>query len=169
MEQAQERKNLSPSHIDVTASAQAPGGSVTASAQAPRGKLTEVDAGAGPVVVHGPICRSVAPVLNRVGDKWSMLVVMLLADGPRRFSELKRAIDGISQRMLTLTLRNLERDGLLTRTVTPSIPPRVDYELTELGDSLREPVQGLGAWAMAHIDCIRASQDRYDAAQDASA
>ena len=114
------------------------------------------------VAVHGPICRSVAPVLNRVGDKWSMLIVMLLARGPKRFSELKRAIDGISQRMLTLSLRNLERDGLVSRHVTPTIPPRVDYELTELGQSLREPVQGLGAWAMAHIDCIRAAQQRYD-------
>ena len=114
--------------------------------------------------IHGPICRSVAPVLNRVGDKWSMLIVMLLADGPKRFMELKRAIDGISQRMLTLSLRNLERDGLVSRTVTPPIPPRVDYELTELGLSLREPDQALGAWAMAHIDCIRAAQARFDSA-----
>jgi len=113
-------------------------------------------------IPHGPICRSVAPVLNRVGDKWSMMIVMLLGDGPMRFMELKRAIDGISQRMLTLSLRNLERDGLVSRTVTPTIPPRVDYELTDLGMSLREPVQGLGAWAMAHIGCIRAAQERYD-------
>ena len=140
MDQAQERKNLFAGHKDVTSSL---------------------------VAVHGPICRSVAPVLNRVGDKWSMLIVMLLARGPKRFSELKRAIDGISQRMLTLSLRNLERDGLVSRHVTPSIPPRVDYELTELGVSLREPVQRLGAWAMAHIDCIRAAQQRYDAEQDA--
>jgi DNA-binding HxlR family transcriptional regulator len=108
-------------------------------------------------------CRNVAPVLNRVGDKWSMLIVMILADGPKRFSELKRAIDGISQRMLTLTLRGLERDGLVTRTVTPTIPPRVDYELTEIGRSLREPVRALGDWAIAHIDCIRAAQQRFDA------
>lgn len=139
MDHAQERTNLSPGDRDVTASL---------------------------VAVHGPICRSVAPVLNRVGDKWSMLIVMLLSRGPKRFSELKRAIEGISQRMLTLSLRNLERDGLVSRTVTPTIPPRVDYELTELGLSLREPVQGLGAWAMAHIDCIRAAQERYDALVD---
>jgi DNA-binding HxlR family transcriptional regulator len=120
-------------------------------------------------IPHGPICRSVAPVLNRVGDKWSMMIVMLLGDGPKRFMELKRAIDGISQRMLTLSLRNLERDGLVSRTVTPTIPPRVDYELTELGQSLREPVQGLGAWAMAHIGCIRAAQERYDTVADAEA
>ena len=143
MDHAQERKNLSPSHSNVTTP-------TTAESAA----------------IHGPVCRSVAPVLNRVGDKWSMLIVMLLSDGPRRFMELKRAIDGISQRMLTLSLRNLERDGLVTRHVTPTIPPRVDYELTELGISLREPVQGLGQWAMAHIDCIRAAQARYDAAQD---
>ena len=112
-------------------------------------------------------CRNVAPVLNRVGDKWSMLIVMMLADGPRRFSELKRAIDGISQRMLTLSLRGLERDGLVTRTVTPTIPPRVDYELTELGASLREPVKALGEWAFEHIACIRAAQARFDAIADA--
>ena len=108
-------------------------------------------------------CRNVAPVLNRVGDKWSMLIVMMLADGPRRFNALKRAIDGISQRMLTLSLRGLERDGLVTRTVTPSIPPRVDYALTELGISLRQPVKALGQWAFEHIDCIRAAQARFDA------
>jgi len=155
MDAAQERKNLSPSHTFVTASEQAPRGGVTTPTTAEQ------------AAIHGPVCRSVAPVLNRVGDKWSMLIVMLLSDGPKRFMELKRAIDGISQRMLTLSLRNLERDGLVTRTVTPSIPPRVDYELTELGISLRQPVQGLGAWAVAHIDCIRAAQERFDAAQDA--
>ena len=109
-------------------------------------------------------CRNVAPVLNRVGDKWSMLIVMILSDGSKRFSELKRAIDGISQRMLTLTLRGLERDGLVTRTVTPTIPPRVDYELTELGVGLRRPVRELGDWAIAHIACIRAAQEKFDAA-----
>ena len=111
-------------------------------------------------------CKNVAPVLNRVGDKWSMLIVMILAAGPKRFSELKRAIDGISQRMLTLSLRGLERDGLVTRTVTPSIPPRVDYELTELGVSLRGPVKALGEWAIEHIACIRAAQQRFDAIAD---
>ncbi len=112
-------------------------------------------------------CKNVAPVLNRVGDKWSMLIVMILSTGPRRFSELKREIDGISQRMLTLSLRGLERDGLLTRTVTPTIPPRVDYELTELGISLRAPVKALGDWAIEHIACIRAAQQKYDATADA--
>ncbi len=111
-------------------------------------------------------CRRVTPVLNRVGDKWSMQVVMQLARGSKRFSELKRALDGVSQRMLTLTLRGLERDGLVSRHVTPSIPPRVDYELTDLGNSLREPVIALGQWANEHIDCIKAAQERYDAAQE---
>jgi DNA-binding HxlR family transcriptional regulator len=111
-------------------------------------------------------CRNVAPVLNRVGDKWSMLIVMILSDGPRRFNELKRLVDGISQRMLTLSLRGLERDGLVTRKVTPSIPPRVDYALSELGQSLREPVSALGEWAIAHIACIRAAQAAFDARGD---
>jgi len=91
---------------------------------------------------------------------------MALSFGSRRFSELKRELDGISQRMLTLSLRGLERDGLITRTVTPTIPPRVDYELTELGLSLRTPVKALGQWASDHIDCIRAAQERFDAEQD---
>ena len=108
-------------------------------------------------------CRNVQPVLSRVGDKWSVLIVMILSQGPRRFNELKRQIDGISQRMLTLTLRGLERDGLVTRTVEASVPPKVTYALTELGESLREPVEALGQWAMAHIACIRAAQDRFDA------
>lgn len=112
-------------------------------------------------------CKNVAPVLNRVGDKWSMMIVMMLSGGAMRFSELKRAIDGISQRMLTLSLRGLERDGLVTRTVTPTIPPRVDYELTELGVSLRQPVKILGDWAIEHIACIRAAQARFDSATDA--
>ena len=86
-------------------------------------------------------CRAVASVLARVGDKWSVLVIMMLIEGPMRFNELKRKIGGISQRMLTLTLRGLERDGLVTRTVFPTIPPRVDYELTDLGRGLAQPVE----------------------------
>ena len=116
--------------------------------------------------LHLAGCKNVAPVLNRVGDKWSMLIVMVLATGDRRFSELKREIDGISQRMLTRSLRGLERDGLVSRTVTPTIPPRVDYALTELGVSLTTPVKALGDWAIAHIDCIRAAQARYDEQAD---
>jgi DNA-binding HxlR family transcriptional regulator len=110
----------------------------------------------------GSDCRGVADVLSRVGDKWSVLVIMLLGDGPRRFNELKRMIGGISQRMLTLTLRGLERDGLVTRTVFPTVPPRVDYELTDLGRGLSEPVKALGAWAHAHQPDIETSRLNYD-------
>ena len=107
-------------------------------------------------------CRAVASVLARVGDKWSVLVIMMLIDGPVRFNELKRKIGGISQRMLTLTLRGLERDGLVTRTVFPTIPPRVDYELTKLGRSLLEPVSGLGLWARQNRLAIQEARDRFD-------
>ncbi|MFB9265695.1 winged helix-turn-helix transcriptional regulator [Bradyrhizobium erythrophlei] len=108
-------------------------------------------------------CRAVASVLARVGDKWSVFVIMMLIEGPRRFNELKRAISGISQRMLTLTLRGLERDGLVTRTVFPTIPPRVDYELTDLGRGLAEPVKALGQWAFAHLPEIEGARREFDA------
>jgi DNA-binding HxlR family transcriptional regulator len=107
-------------------------------------------------------CRAVSDVLARIGDKWSVQAVMLLADEPRRFNELKRMIGDVSQRMLTLTLRGLERDGLVTRTVFPTIPPRVDYALTPLGQSLRGPVQALGAWAIAHKDVIAEARRAFD-------
>jgi DNA-binding HxlR family transcriptional regulator len=108
-------------------------------------------------------CRAISEVLARVGDKWTVLVVNLMGSGPKRFSEIKREVGGISQRMLTLTLRALERDGLVTRTVTPSIPPRVDYELTELGRSLLTPVQALGAWALSNREHIEQARRRFDA------
>ena len=104
----------------------------------------------------------VREVLNRVGDKWSVFIVGLLADGPKRFSELRRTIEGISQRMLTLTLRGLERDGLVTRTVYPTIPPRVEYQLTELGRTLRKPIQSLAKWAQENRERIQQSRNRYD-------
>jgi DNA-binding HxlR family transcriptional regulator len=107
-------------------------------------------------------CRPVTEILSRIGDKWSILIVMTLSSGPRRFSEIKRGIDGISQRMLTLTLKGLERDGLVRRTVTPSIPPRVDYELTKLGHSLREPVNALGRWAFANRPAILRAREIFD-------
>jgi DNA-binding HxlR family transcriptional regulator len=107
-------------------------------------------------------CRAVSAVLARVGDKWSVLIIMLLGEGPRRFNEIKRMVGGISQRMLTLTLRGLERDGLVTRTVFPTIPPRVDYELTDLGRSLCHPVMALGLWAREHQPDIAAAQARFD-------
>lgn len=111
-------------------------------------------------------CDQVRGVLARTSDKWSVLVIMLLGEGPRRFNEIKRQVDGVSQRMLTLTLRGLERDGLVIRTVTPSLPPRVDYELTPVGRSLLEPVRALGAWAMDHIACIQAARAEFDARAD---
>jgi DNA-binding HxlR family transcriptional regulator len=117
--------------------------------------------------LHEPSrCQIVSSVLARIGDKWSVLVVMQLGSGPRRFSELKRSIGSISQRMLTLTLRGLERDGLVTRTVTPSIPPRVDYELTELGRSLLDPVQAVGSWAFGNHEKIAEAQKAFDARGD---
>jgi DNA-binding HxlR family transcriptional regulator len=108
-------------------------------------------------------CRAVSSVLARVGDKWTVLIVALLGDGPKRFNEIKRLVGGISQRMLTLTLRGLERDGLVTRTVFPTVPPRVDYELTPLGRSLWEPVEALGAWARGNMVEIEAARERFDA------
>lgn len=107
-------------------------------------------------------CRAVGSILARVGDKWSVFVIMLLGNGPRRFNEIKRMVGGISQRMLTLTLRGLERDGLVTRTVFPTIPPRVDYELTELGRGLSKPVEVLGKWAYEHQAAIEAARAKFD-------
>jgi DNA-binding HxlR family transcriptional regulator len=112
-------------------------------------------------------CKAVSAILARVGDKWSVLIIMRLGEGSRRFNEIKRMIGGISQRMLTLTLRNLERDGLVKRTVTPSIPPRVDYELTDLGRDLLIPVAALGEWAILHQPCIQAARAHFDAANGA--
>lgn len=107
-------------------------------------------------------CRAVNSILSRIGDKWTVLIVMMLADGPRRFNELKRMIGGISQRMLTLTLRGLERDGFVSRTIFPTIPPRVDYELTPLGHSLREPIEAIGNWAFAHIPIVEEARAAFD-------
>jgi DNA-binding HxlR family transcriptional regulator len=108
-------------------------------------------------------CRAVSEVLARVGDKWTVLVVGTLGDGQKRFGELRRALGSISQRMLTLTLRGLERDGLVTRTVFPTVPPRVEYELTKLGHSLLKPVNGLGLWARENRAAIETARKRFDA------
>ena len=97
-------------------------------------------------------CRAVSSVLARVGDKWSVLIIVMLGNGPKRFNEIKRMVGGISQRMLTLTLRGLERDGLVKRTQFATIPPRVDYELTQLGRSLWDAVEPLGAWAQGSCE-----------------
>lgn len=123
----------------------------------------------GRAAAHLPsACPAVSSVLSRIGDKWTVLVVITLADGPRRFNELKRAIGGISQRMLTLTLRGLERDGFVSRTMFPTIPPRVDYELTELGHSLLGPVQALGNWAFANIPTVEQARMTFDERQTRS-
>jgi DNA-binding HxlR family transcriptional regulator len=104
----------------------------------------------------------VREVLDRVGDKWSVMVVVLLGQRTHRVNELHRAIEGISQRMLTLTVRALERDGLVTRTVHASVPPRVDYELTGLGRTLLVPLAALTDWADTHRGDIQAARDRHD-------
>jgi DNA-binding HxlR family transcriptional regulator len=107
-------------------------------------------------------CRAISSILARVGDKWTVLIVVLLGDGPKRFNEIKRMVGGISQRMLTFTLRGLERDGLVTRTVFPTTPPRVDYALTDLGSTLWEAVEPLGTWARAHLSEILNSRQQFD-------
>ncbi|MER7844193.1 helix-turn-helix domain-containing protein [Kitasatospora sp. NPDC096077] len=112
-------------------------------------------------------CRT-RVVLDIVGDKWSLLVVRNLSDGPRRFTELKRAVDGISQRMLTVTLRSLERDGILTRTVHEVMPPHVSYELTEMGITLRAATAPLLTWSVAHLARIDDARAAYDARTDPS-
>ena len=113
-------------------------------------------------------CLAIREVLNRVCDKWSVLIVGLLADGSKRFSELRRTIEGISQRMLTLTLKGLERDGLVTRTVYPTKPPRVEYQLTKLGRTLRKPIQALAKWAQENREEIQKARNRYDAGHSAN-
>ncbi len=107
-------------------------------------------------------CRAISSILALVGDKWTVLIVVLLGDGPKRFNEIKRMVGGISQRMLTFTLRGLERDGLVTRTVYPTTPQRVDYELTKLGSTLWKAVEPLGAWARDHVVEIHMSRERFD-------
>lgn len=108
----------------------------------------------------------VRDVLDRLGDAWSFLVVLRLTGGPHRFNALKRAVDGISQRMLTVTLRSLERDGLVSREVFPTTPPQVEYSLTDLGHSLAEPMAVLTRWASTHHGRIRATRAAYDAGRD---
>ncbi len=151
---------MEPKHTDVTTPVTTRGGLSHAEL------FSQIEKNGVESVTHA--CRPVTDILSRVGDKWSVMIVMLLGPGPKRFNEIRRAINGISQRMLTLTLRGLERDGLVTRTVTPSIPPRVDYELTELGQSLRCPIDALGEWAFANRDRIDAARARFDEAADRS-
>ncbi|MDU9367304.1 winged helix-turn-helix transcriptional regulator [Klebsiella sp. 141203] len=107
-------------------------------------------------------CRAVAETLSRIGDKWTVLVVYALRDGTLRYSEIRRAVSGISQRMLTLTLKGLERDGIIERTVYPTIPPCVEYKLTELGWSLLGPLQTLLQWAVDRRPLMVAARERFD-------
>jgi DNA-binding HxlR family transcriptional regulator len=126
--------------------------------------MSTASGGARPAAQEDP-CRT-REVLDIVGDKWSLLVVRNLSQGPRRFTELKRAIDGISQRMLTVTLRSLERDGILTRTVRNVMPPHVSYELTPMGRTLREATAPLLKWSTVHLAHIDAARAAYDARPD---
>ena len=118
------------------------------------------------IEIHDPAshdCRVLASIIGRAGDKWSVLIVVVLGQGPKRFSEIKRSVRGISQRMLTFTLRGLERDGLLTRTVTPTTPPRVDYKLTRLGSTLWRALEPFANWAQENMIEIVAARADFDA------
>jgi DNA-binding HxlR family transcriptional regulator len=107
-------------------------------------------------------CKALGNILDRVGDKWTVMVVGNLSDGPMRFNALQRAVAGVSHRMLTLTLRGLERDGLVSRTDFATVPPRVDYELTKLGHSLKEPLEILAQWAQANRSAIERARKAFD-------
>ena len=147
-----------PEHTEVTAHH-----SACSPSQAYQEHVVEVlQQGLGREGAQEQACQGVRGILARVGDKWSVLIVMLLGDGSRRFNEIKRLVEGISQRMLTMTLRGLERDGLVKRTVTPSNPPRVDYELTDLGLSLRCPIHALGSWAFENKSRIEEARREFD-------
>jgi DNA-binding HxlR family transcriptional regulator len=115
----------------------------------------------------GPAAISVSELLSRIGGKWTIFVMMELSEGPRRFSDLRRGIEGVSQKVLTTTLRDLERDGFVTRMVTPIIPPRVDYKLTALGRDLLGPVAALSAWAVSNRARVEGARERYDSAEAA--
>lgn len=106
-------------------------------------------------------CQASAEILDRIGDKWTVMVVVALEQGPLRYNEIRRVVAGISQRMLTLTLKGLERDGLINRTMYPTIPPRVDYELTELGNRLMVPLQSLYDWAAKHRPAMLAARKKF--------
>ncbi|MCU1793885.1 winged helix-turn-helix transcriptional regulator [Pectobacterium polaris] len=113
-------------------------------------------------------CKAIAQVLDRIGDKWTVMVVGVISGGPQRFNTILRTIGGVSHRMLTLTLRGLERDGLVTRTIYPTIPPKVEYELTELGSSLITPLKALSSWGIKHRPAIEEARSRYDAREETS-
>src|ERR1700704_1620258 len=106
-------------------------------------------------------CQAVTETLSRIGDKWTVMVIGALSQGPLRYSQVRRAVDGISQRMLTLTLKGLEQDGLVSRTVYPTIPPRVDYELTDLGRTLIVPLKAVHAWTVEHQPAMLAAREKF--------
>jgi DNA-binding HxlR family transcriptional regulator len=108
-----------------------------------------------------PDCRAVAQTLARIGDKWTVLIIGTLSEGPLRYNEIRRAVSGISQRMLTLTLKGLEQDGLVSRTVYPTVPPRVEYQLTDLGQSLTVPLRGIYDWATKHRHAMEVARNGY--------
>jgi DNA-binding HxlR family transcriptional regulator len=110
-------------------------------------------------------CKRFSGVLSLIGDKWTVMIVMTLAERPRRFNGIKRIISGISQQMLARTLRALERDGMVIRTVHPTVPPQVEYALTALGQSLADPIRELGYWAGAHIAEIESNRSAFDEAR----
>lgn len=114
-------------------------------------------------------CHRISELLSRIGDKWTLLIVRALGQGPKRFSALKRELGSISQKMLTRTLRNLERDGFVSRKVTPSTPPQVEYALTEMGQDLFCPIAALSEWTFANADAIDAARADYDARHGTSA
>ncbi|RRN63521.1 helix-turn-helix domain-containing protein [Caulobacter sp. 602-1] len=117
---------------------------------------------------HNPInCQRVNALMGYMGDRWTLPVLMALGAGARRFNQLRRDVDGISQQMLARVVKGLERDGMVTRTVHPSVPPQVEYALTSLGASLTEQGVKLGDWAVQHIDEVDAHRERYDAAVSA--
>ncbi len=111
-------------------------------------------------------CKRFSGVLSLIGDKWTVMIVMTLTERPRRFNDIKRTIGGISQQMLARTLRALERDGMVARTVHPTVPPQVEYALTALGRSLADPIRELGYWAAAHIAEIESNRSAFDEARD---
>lgn len=133
-------------------------------------ELPPVPSDQGEVLLHqASACMTVSDVLSRIGDKWTVLVIVTLSRGSLRFSEIEREIGNISKKMLTSTLRALERDGMVERSVTPSRPPRVDYTLTDLGRELGEPLMALGQWAGANAGRIEAARLRFDLAETGGA
>jgi DNA-binding HxlR family transcriptional regulator len=140
-------------------------GSMTTTTAKDAGMQSDYENACATYPQDGPAIRG---VLNRIGDKWSLLVMITLEPGPLRYGQLKRQVVGVSQRMLTLTLRQLERDGLVARTIYPQIRPRVDYELTELGATLIAPARSVVHWALANYSAIDHAREQFDQASEAT-